>query len=131
MLLQSITATISNICHRPFSQFSQAQSVQNKTLEELLKNAIRTIYAKDNGFADILARHKNNKSATNDLSNIYRKALPLTKYSNYENYVERMLQGEDNVLIDGKVGRFATTGGTTGNLCFNLTIFENIYKKCK
>jgi hypothetical protein len=44
----------------------------------------------------------------------FKMKVPLTEYSYYDNYIERMANGEKNILITGKVEYFGHTSGTTG-----------------
>ena len=47
--------------------------------------------------------------------NLYQKKVPLSKYSDYKNYIERMINGEENILVSNKVEFFGRTSGTTGS----------------
>lgn len=44
----------------------------------------------------------------------FKKQVPLTQYSDYENYIRRMASGEKNVLTSEEVEYFGHTSGTTG-----------------
>jgi len=44
----------------------------------------------------------------------FKLRVPLTEYSYYDSYIERMANGEENILIKGKVEYFGHTSGTTG-----------------
>lgn len=44
----------------------------------------------------------------------FKKQVPLTEYLYYEDYIERMTNGEKKVLINDKVEYFGHTSGTTG-----------------
>lgn len=44
----------------------------------------------------------------------FKSKLPLTEYYYYENYIERMTNGEKNILVTKKVEYFGHTSGTTG-----------------
>lgn len=44
----------------------------------------------------------------------YKEHVPLTDYSYYENYIERMANGQENILISDSVEYFGHTSGTTG-----------------
>ncbi|EET84735.1 GH3 auxin-responsive promoter [Clostridium carboxidivorans P7] len=44
----------------------------------------------------------------------FKKQVPLTEYLYYEDYIERMANGEKKVLISDKVEYFGHTSGTTG-----------------
>ncbi len=44
----------------------------------------------------------------------FKKKVPLTDYSYYDNYIERMANGEKNILTTQNVEYFGNTSGTTG-----------------
>lgn len=44
----------------------------------------------------------------------FKREFPLTEYKFYEEYIERMCQGEENVLVSEKIDYFGHTSGTTG-----------------
>lgn len=44
----------------------------------------------------------------------FKEQVPLTDYGYYENYIERMANGEKNVLISDEIDYFGHTSGTTG-----------------
>lgn len=44
----------------------------------------------------------------------FKREFPLTEYKFYEEYIERMCQGEENVLVSEKIEYFGHTSGTTG-----------------
>ncbi|GAA0725110.1 GH3 auxin-responsive promoter family protein [Clostridium malenominatum] len=44
----------------------------------------------------------------------FKKQVPLTEYKDYENYIERMADGEKNILTGANVEYFGHTSGTTG-----------------
>jgi hypothetical protein len=44
----------------------------------------------------------------------YRKAVPLTRYEDYAPYIERMMQGERNLLYSGRNVRYCTSSGSVG-----------------
>ena len=44
----------------------------------------------------------------------YKEKVPITDYSFYQDYIEKMEKGEKNILISEKVEYFGRTSGTTG-----------------
>lgn len=46
--------------------------------------------------------------------NDFKSRIPLTEYSYYDKYIERMANGEKNILITKDVEYFGNTSGTTG-----------------
>ena len=46
--------------------------------------------------------------------NDFKEKVPLEEYSYYDKYIQRMANGEENILISDKVEYFGHTSGTTG-----------------
>ena len=44
----------------------------------------------------------------------YIRQVPLSNYLDYENYIDRMANGEKNILVSEEVEYFGHTSGTTG-----------------
>ncbi|KAK6173155.1 hypothetical protein SNE40_016664 [Patella caerulea] len=78
------------------------RKVQESFLLKQLKLAERTEYGLKYEFSKI-------KSVTDYLSR-----HPLTRYSHYENYIDRMMKGEVNILTATQPSIFAVTSGTSG-----------------
>ena len=45
----------------------------------------------------------------------YKNTVPITNYSDYEEYINKMVNGETNILINYPVTYFGHTSGTTGS----------------
>lgn len=45
----------------------------------------------------------------------YKKSVPITDYSDYEKYIERIAKGEKNILTSDSIEFFALSSGTTGS----------------
>lgn len=91
------------IVGRKFNRETQKCRIENeKTLFRILKlNCNSEIGTKFN-FKDI-------KSIEG-----FKKLVPLTEYTYYEKYIERMANGEGNILISEDIEYFGHTSGTTG-----------------
>lgn len=74
---------------------------QNKTFEYLIQTAKNTAFGKDHHFDKI-------KTYTDFKANV-----PIYDYEGLKPYIERILNGEENVLWKGKPLYFAKTSGTT------------------
>lgn len=74
---------------------------QDAILQYLLKNAGMTLFGKDHHFADI----KTNQD--------YAAAVPVRDYEALSGYIEKIKNGQQNVLWKGKPMYFAKTSGTT------------------
>ena len=78
------------------------RKVQEALLRERMEDNADTSYGRRYKFCEI--------KSLQDL----KKKHPLTDYSHYDKYVERMANGEPNVLISEELERFGITSGTTG-----------------
>jgi len=74
---------------------------QQKTFRYLISNAEHTAFGKAHGF---------NKIVNYD---DYKKAVPIRSYEDIKPYIERIINGEHNVLWKGRPIYFAKTSGTT------------------
>lgn len=75
---------------------------QRRLWREILDLNGRTAYADDHGLRGM--------PALGDL----RKQHPLTDYERFRPYVDRMMEGEENVIVDGIPDSYTRTTGTTG-----------------
>ncbi|KAK3602319.1 hypothetical protein CHS0354_007110 [Potamilus streckersoni] len=78
------------------------KKAQEETLVSRIKDNENTEYGKKYRFSEIKNR--------NDFVRLH----PLTRYSHYEPYIERMMKGEKNVLTADEPIIFAVTSGTSG-----------------
>ncbi|MFY8069464.1 MAG: GH3 auxin-responsive promoter family protein [Flavobacterium sp.] len=74
---------------------------QQKVFEGLIKSARLTQFGKDHDFSSI----KN--------SSDFAQKVPVSDYEGLKHYVDKVVQGEENVLWPGKPLYFAKTSGTT------------------
>lgn len=77
---------------------------QQKVLNYLLKEAATSSFGKDHQFASI-------KSYDD-----FKKHVPIRDYEQLSSYVNRVVEGEENVLWKGKPLYFAKTSGTTSGI---------------
>lgn len=82
---------------------SQPEAVQQKVLRRLLNDAAHTTWGREHGYASI-------KSYTD-----YAAAVPLQTYDDLKPYIDRMRNGEDNLLWHSKVKWYAQSSGTTND----------------
>lgn len=80
----------------------KAGDVNRAVLNEILQGNSETVYGSLYQFGII--------RSTAD----YKLVVPLTSYSDYENYVEEIAAGHENVLTTDKVKYFGLSSGTTG-----------------
>ncbi|WP_432412286.1 GH3 auxin-responsive promoter family protein [Rasiella sp. SM2506] len=74
---------------------------QEKVFKNLIKSAAETSFGKDHNFKDISTRE--------DFAN----QVPIRDYEDLKPYVEKVVQGDSDVLWPGKPLYFAKTSGTT------------------
>lgn len=74
---------------------------QQKVFQDLIASATSTAFGQDHDFVSINS-HKD-----------FVKRVPIRDYEALKNYVERVVEGEQNVLWKGKPIYFAKTSGTT------------------
>jgi hypothetical protein len=78
-----------------------AVAIQNRILRKLVSKAKNTAFGKDHNFKSI-------KTYSD-----FKKQVPIRDYEAIKNYVERVVNGEENILWPGKPLYFAKTSGTT------------------
>ncbi|XP_071945352.1 uncharacterized protein [Antedon mediterranea] len=78
------------------------RKTQEKLLLDGLKKNGKTAYGKDFKFHEIHSLDE------------FKAKHPLTEYSHYRQYVDRICKGEENVMTKDKVVRLTLTSGTTG-----------------
>jgi len=74
---------------------------QQHVFDDLIQKASKTQFGKDHNF-DAVRSYKD-----------FAKQVPIRDYEGLRNYVDRVVQGEENILWPGKPLYFAKTSGTT------------------
>jgi len=80
---------------------SNVKEVQEEALKKIIQRNRDTQYGKDFGFDKI------------DSVSDFQRAVPINDYTNLEPYIERMVNGEENILTPDEIIFFGTTSGTT------------------
>lgn len=80
---------------------SKPIETQDKVFHNLIKKAKTTTFGKDHNFKTINSYQE------------YKKQVPVRDYEDLKPYVEKILDGQDDVLWKGKPIYFAKTSGTT------------------
>jgi len=83
---------------------AQPGKTQNKVFKYLIDQAKNTAFGKDHDFQSI--------SSYED----FKKQVPIRDYEGLKNYIERVVDGEPDVLWKGKPLYFAKTSGTTSGI---------------
>ncbi len=103
IVYQILFPIIGKIIKRRFDTHAKdPRLAQEELLRSTIKRDAKTAYGLQHGFKEI--------KSMDDL----RKMHPLTFYQHYEEYMERMAEGEENVLLNEQLLRFGITSGTTG-----------------
>jgi hypothetical protein len=101
---------IRSVLAKPFASYIAMQTrewsmkpevYQYKVFESILKTGRNTLFGKDHGFESIKSHPD------------FKKLVPVRDYEVLKPYVEKVLQGEQNILWAGKPAYFAKTSGTT------------------
>lgn len=98
---------------RPFARYiareidrwsARAVACQEKTMHRIVAQAANTAFGRDHHFADIKTYED------------FKKAVPIRDYEDLKPYIERVKNGEPDVLWPGKPAYFAKTSGTTSGV---------------
>jgi hypothetical protein len=103
MSIKSLAAQLfAKIIHNKTQKWaSNPVAAQQKVFEDLIRQAKNTQFGKDHQFSQI--------KTTQD----FAKQVSIRDYEDLKPYVDRVVQGEENVLWKGKPIYFAKTSGTT------------------
>jgi phenylacetate-coenzyme A ligase PaaK-like adenylate-forming protein len=103
MSIKAISAKLfANFIHKKTQKWiTNPVATQQKTFEDLIKQASETQFGKDHQFSKISTFQE------------FTKQVPIRDYEELKPYVDRVVQGEENVLWKGKPIYFAKTSGTT------------------
>ncbi len=80
----------------------RAWKLQQNTIKRLMRKNKNTLYGKAHNFKDV------------DSVEAYQKLVPLSVYSDYDEYVHRMAEGEKGLITNMYVRRFTESSGSTG-----------------
>ena len=101
---------IRSVLAKPFAAYiaketktwsSNPDLYQLKTFQSLIEGGKNTLFGKDHGLGDI------------HLYDEFRKQVPIRDYEALKPYLEKVLDGEENILWKGKPEYLAKTSGTT------------------
>ncbi|MCY1721656.1 GH3 auxin-responsive promoter family protein [Prolixibacteraceae bacterium Z1-6] len=92
--------------------------IQNETLFELIQNAKRTEWGKIHKFNEIKT-HKE-----------FQQSNPLQTYDDIKPYVDRLREGEKDLLWPGEVKWFAKSSGTTSDKSKFIPVTKEALEQC-
>ena len=91
-------------------QMRRAKEVNARTLRHIIEKNQHTEFGQRYGFSALLDNsHKSHSIEA------YKSTVPLSSYRDYEAEIERMKQGEQNILVAEPLISFTATSGTTGS----------------
>lgn len=103
MAMSDFGVMLGNIVLTGVNHFTSVpMETQNKILMEIVEKNKDTEYGKKYGFDKIHSIED------------YQRMLPLTTYADYADYVERILDGEENIMMAAKCRRYCTSSGSVG-----------------
>lgn len=103
MSIKSVAAKLfaSKIYHKTQAWANKPIETQNEIFKSLISDAKETVFGKDHHFKKI--------KTVDD----FQKNVPVRDYEDLKLYIDRVKEGEENILWKGKPIYFAKTSGTT------------------
>ncbi len=89
------------VTSRVYRKSSKAVEVQQKVFKKIIKQAEFTEFGKDHHFSEIKTYED------------FKKHVPVVDYEDLKPYIEKVINGEPDILWKGKPLYFAKTSGTT------------------
>ncbi len=94
-----------NIIHRQTLKWSlDPVGTQEKVFQSLINQAKGTLFGEDHNFSGIKSYQD------------FRQAVPIRDYEGLKPYIQKIIEGAENVLWSGKPTYFAKTSGTTSGV---------------
>ncbi|XP_014673029.1 PREDICTED: uncharacterized protein LOC106813410 [Priapulus caudatus] len=128
--VSSLHSNVSAVCHYLQKKFflligwwnyrqlmlatSNVKQAQEKFLLDRLAKQAGTEYGKRYNFSEIRTRED------------YVRVHPLTDFSHYKDYVDRVAKGEENVLLPKRPKRMAVSSGTSG-VCKMIPVCDEAF----
>lgn len=103
--------TLANYWHHPID-------IQKQTLLDLMRRASATTWGGKHGFSSV-------KTIAD-----FKKANPILDYEDYKPYIERLMEGEQNLLWPSKIKWFAKSSGTTSDKSKFIPLSKEAMKEC-
>jgi len=120
-LKKAIIGLIGRPLAREFDKMSRnVEATQKRLLEKVIHECRDTAFGADHGFAEIHGAED------------YRRCVPIRDFEGHRPYVERMMNGEADVLFPGRPLFYNTTSGTSNKpkqIPISKDYFENGHKK--
>ncbi|ELU16623.1 hypothetical protein CAPTEDRAFT_191927 [Capitella teleta] len=101
--VNGIMKGVGRLVNNGFNSYSKdCVKTQESTLLQFIKENSDTIYGRDHSFSQIHNRDD------------FVRLHPLTIYEHYESYIDRVYNGEENVITKAMPAMFGVTSGTSG-----------------
>ncbi|XP_014668493.1 PREDICTED: probable indole-3-acetic acid-amido synthetase GH3.11 [Priapulus caudatus] len=115
-LFMMVFRIVGNVTCKKFNENSKAiKKSQDEFLTGMLDNAKNTEYGKRYNFSSIKNREE------------FVKIHPLTTYNHYKDYIERIMNGETDVMIPGQPLMMAVTSSTSSGQSKALPVAKDYY----
>ena len=91
---------------------------QREVIQNLVTSAQYTEFGRKHGFSQIFSIKD------------FKKSVPISEYDDLKPYIERMMQGEQNILWNSPINWFAKSSGTTSDKSKFIPISEESLEDC-
>ncbi len=103
MAMSDLGVMLGNMVLKGVNRFTSIPfETQEKILLQIMDENKDTEYGKKIGFKDVHSIED------------FQRIVPLSTYDTYDNYVERMLEGEENLMMARKCKRYCSSSGSVG-----------------
>lgn len=122
-IINKIVSTISKRRLQEIEYFrNNPEEVQLDVLTNLLNYAQKTVFGKNHNFSSILLDENKLKD--------FQKEVPITDYENFKPYIDRIRNGEQNVLWHSPIKWFAVSSGTTNSKSKFIPVSKEALEDC-
>ena len=111
LVIQKRIKNIDKFINKPFD-------CQNEIFKYLIKKGKKTSFGKEHNFDKIIDY------------NTFKKNIPIRKYEEIAPYINKIRNGENDVLWPGKIKRFAKSSGTTNSKSKFIPITDECLQEC-
>lgn len=119
-LFTAVIHRLSSFRLRHIEQYMhRTEEIQQAQLHAVLANLRGTLYARQHGYEE-----------TSDSYTQYAQSLPVVEYETLRPYVNKMLEGERNILLKESCTRFAKSSGTSGGRSKFIPVNDTHLKNC-
>jgi hypothetical protein len=120
--MKLLSPAISRLARLRFWQMEQWMqnpvAVQREVLQHLVTSAQYTEFGRKYNFSKIFSIKE------------FKKAVPIHEYDDIKPYIQRIMNGEQNILWDTPVNWFAKSSGTTNDKSKFIPVTEESLKDC-